>query len=168
MCPCWVCWLSSSLRPLSSPVLLLGGPGACGLVGDASPVSSVNSCSFGQGGVGSWSSMPSSVKTDLRPLVMLVDREKDGGLPEPSRIRSSVHRWWNRGLAERPEGVSGAGEGLGRWVDGMMTDNSTLGCQDTATGTDRRVCTHKGCLGTAGGCHRPGRRVGRGPARNKQ
>jgi hypothetical protein len=91
------------------------------LVGDASPVSSVNARSFEQGDLGSWLSMPSSLKTDLRALVILVDREKEGGLPEPSRIRSSVHLWWKRGLAERPGGISGADEGLGRWVEGMMT-----------------------------------------------
>ena len=92
------------------------------LVGDdASPVSSMKSCSLEQGELGSWLSMPSSLKTDLRPLVTLFDREKDGGLPEPSRIRSSVHLWWNRGLAARPEDNSGADEGLGGWMEGMMS-----------------------------------------------
>lgn len=116
-CPCWVCCLSISLLSSSFPLLSSSASsGAWELVGDASPVSSVKSCSFEQGDFGSCVSRSSSLKTDFRPLVILVVMEKDGGLPEPSRIRSSVHLWWNRGLAVRPEGISGADEDFGSWA----------------------------------------------------
>lgn len=120
-CPCCVCCRSISLWSSSSP--LLSGPWV--LEGDASPVSSVNSCSFEQGDLGSCVSRSSSLKTDFRPLLILVDMEKDGGLPEPSRIRSSVHLWWNRGLAERAEGISGADDDFfGSWLQDMTTTAS--------------------------------------------
>jgi hypothetical protein len=39
--------------------------------------------------------------------------EKEGGFPEPSRIRSSVHRWWNLGLTGWSEDISGSEDDFG-------------------------------------------------------
>ena len=93
----WLCsWsegFSFSLRPSSLSVSGPRSPDARAMRRGASPVSSPNSLSPGYGSAGSSESKPNSLNTDLRSFLILLIMWNEGGLPDPSRIRSLV-LWW--------------------------------------------------------------------------